>query len=219
LTGVGFAISILVIYTSIYRVRRKELETQKSALMLSQINPHFVYNTLSTIVAMCEVSPPQAKGLTLDFAQYLRKNIDSLNSEDMIPFDQEMEHVSCYLKIEKARFMERLNVMYSIRCKDFDIPPLTIQPLVENAIKHGITKKVEGGTLKISTYAEKKNYIIEIIDDGIGFDTELSELHVGIKNVRTRLETMCKGKLTIKSMVGVGTRVRIELPMKKGKKK
>ena len=218
LTCAGFTVSILVIYTNIYLTRQKKLEAQKNALMLSQINPHFIYNTLSTIAAMCDTSPKQAKYLTIDFSQYLRRNINSLNSEALIPFDQEMEHVECYLKIEKARFGERLNVIYSIQCKDFKVPPLTVQPIVENAIKHGITKKAEGGTIRICTYEEDENYIIEIIDDGVGFDTESAELHVGIENVRSRIAAMCRGELTVKSTVGIGTRVRIEIP-KKGKRR
>ena len=219
LTCAGFTVSILAMYTSIDLTRQKELETQKNALMLSQINPHFVYNTLSTIAAMCDSAPKQAKYLTIDFSQYLRRNIDSLNSESLIPFDQEMEHVACYLKIEKARFRERLNVICSVGCKEFNIPPLTVQPLVENAIKHGITKKSEGGTIKICTYEEDTNYIIEIIDDGVGFDTDATERHVGLQNVRSRIAAMCKGELSIKSTIGVGTRVRIEIPKKKGKRR
>ncbi|MBE6601543.1 MAG: sensor histidine kinase, partial [Ruminococcaceae bacterium] len=95
----------------------------------------------------------------------------------------------------------------------------TVQPLVENAIKHGITKKAEGGTIKICTYEEDTNYIIEIIDDGVGFDTDATERHVGLQNVRSRIAAMCKGELSIKSTIGVGTRVRIEIPKKKGHKR
>jgi sensor histidine kinase YesM len=186
--------------------------------MLSQINPHFVYNTLSTIASMCDISPKQAKYLTIDFSKYLRRNISSLTSEELITFEQEMEHVDCYLKIEKARFGDRLNVIYSMHCKDFRIPPLTVQPLVENAIKHGITKKANGGTVKISTFEEKRNHVIEIIDDGVGFDATVNEMHVGIKNVQNRLTDMCKGTVTVKSTLGVGTRVTIEIPKKKGKR-
>ena len=117
LTYIGFTVSILVIYMSIYLTRRKQLESQKNALMLSQINPHFVYNTLSTIASMCDTSPKQAKQLTIDFARFLRENISTLTSEELIPFDREMDHVACYLKIEKARFRERLNLIYSIQCR------------------------------------------------------------------------------------------------------
>lgn len=219
LTYVGLTVSILVIYTSIYLTRQKQLEAQKNALMLSQINPHFVYNTLSTIAAMCDVSPKQAKYLTLDFSQYLRKNIDSLTSEELIPFEQEMEHVECYLKIEKARFQERLTVNYSIESKDFKLPPLTVQPLVENAIKHGITKKANGGFVKISTYETDKHYIIRIIDDGVGFDYTSTENHVGLKSVQSRIANMCKGELTVKSTPDVGTRITLEIPKTKGKQK
>ena len=219
LTYAGFAVSILAIYTSIYLTRQKQLEAQRNALMLSQINPHFVYNTLSTIAAMCDTSPKQAQYLTIDFSQYLRRNIGTLTSEELIPFEQEMDHVACYLKIEKARFRERLNVIYSINCKDFKLPPLTIQPLVENAIKHGITKKAEGGTVRITTYEKELNYIVEIIDDGVGFDAESAELHVGLANVRGRIATMCKGELTVKSTVGVGTRITVEIPKERKKRK
>ena len=217
LTYVGFTISLLVIYTSIYLTNQKQLEAQKNALMLSQINPHFVYNTLSTIASMCDTSPKQAKYLTIDFAQYLRSNINTLTSEEMIPFEQEMDHVACYLKIEQARFRERLNVIYSIQCKDFSIPPLTVQPLVENAVKHGITKKANGGTLRILTCEEGSYYVVRIIDDGVGFDVENTEMHVGIQNVRRRLEATCRGELTVKSTMGIGTRVTILIPKKKGR--
>lgn len=219
LTYVGFTVSILVIYMSIYLTRKKQLDAQKNALMISQINPHFVYNTLSTIASMCDTSPKQAKYLTIDFAQYLRRNINTLASEELIPFEQEMDHVACYLKIEQARFRERLNVIYSIQCKDFRIPPLTVQPLVENAVKHGITKKASGGTIKISTFEEENGYVVEIIDDGVGFDVESTGRRVGIENARGRLAAMCKGDITIKSTVDVGTRVTIEIPKKKGKRK
>ena len=217
LTYICLVLSVLIIYTNIYLQKQQMIEKQKNALMLSQINPHFVYNTLSTIAAMCDLSPKQAKYLTIDFSKYLRKNIDSLNSEVVIPFDQEMEHVECYLKIEKARFRERLNVIYSINCKDFGIPPLTVQPLVENAVKHGITKKASGGTIKISTFEEDTNYVVEIIDDGVGFDTENTKNRVGIENVKSRVTTMCKGNITIKSTLGIGTRATIEIPKQKGK--
>ena len=224
ITYMALVISALIMYTSIYREKEKLIEEQKNALMLSQINPHFMYNTLSTIAAMCEISPKQAKDLTVDFSTYLRQNIATLTSEELIPFEKEMAHVECYLKIEKARFGDRLNVIYNTQCTSFDIPPLTVQPLVENAVKHGVTKKASGGTVKISTYVEGKKYVIEIIDDGVGFDFESyvsddTREHLGLQNVKTRVADKCKGKLTVKSTVGVGTRVTIEIPIRKGRKK
>ncbi|MBO5883491.1 MAG: histidine kinase [Clostridia bacterium] len=218
LSYIGLVISVLIIYTNIYLQKQKLIDAQRNALMLSQINPHFMYNTLSTIASMCDISPKQAKNLTIEFSQYLRRNLDTLTKEELIPFEQEMDHVACYLKIEKARFRERLNVIYSIQCKDFRIPPLTVQPLVENAVKHGITKKANGGTLRILTFEEEAYYIVRIIDDGVGFDSENTEMHVGLQNVRSRLAATCRGELTVKSTVGVGTRVTIVIPKKKGKR-
>jgi len=218
-TYVGLTVSVLIIYVSIYLQKQKLIHSQKNALMLSQINPHFVYNTLSTIASMCDISPNQAKNLTLDFSKYLRQNLNTLTSEELIPFEQEMNHVECYLKIEKARFRERLNVIYAIQCKDFCIPPLSVQPIVENAVKHGITKKAAGGTIKISTYDIGRHYVVEIIDDGVGFASDTTEMHVGLENVRSRISATCKGNLTVKSTVGVGTRVTIEIPKKKGKQR
>ena len=222
LTYVGLTLSALAIYTGIYIKKHKMIEAQQNALMLSQINPHFIYNTLSTIAAMCDVSPSQAKYLTIDFSCYLRQNLSNTSSDELIPFERELEHVERYLKIEKARFGDRLNIIYSIQCKDFNIPPLSIQPLVENAVKHGITKKADGGTIKISTYDIEKHHVIEIIDDGAGYDTSApytdDRLHVGIDNVHSRIMALCRGDLTIKSTPNIGTRVTIEIPRKKGKR-
>lgn len=222
LTYIGIVIGVLVIYTDIYLQRQRLIEEQKSALMLSQINPHFTYNTLSAIAAMCDVSPRQAKSLTIDFARYLRQNLDVMSNEQLIPFEKELEHVECYLKIEKARFRDGLNVIYLIQSTDFSLPPLSVQPIVENAVKHGITQKAGGGTLKISSYATEKSNVVEIIDDGVGFDTKTLEGdrrgHVGLLNVESRVQRICKGKVNIKSTPGVGTRVTIEIPKKKGRK-
>lgn len=220
LTYKGLVVGTVIIYTSIYLQRRRLIEAQRMSLMMSQMNPHFMYNTLNTVASLCETSPKSAKNLIIDFSTYLRRNMDTLTTTELIPFDQELAHVECYLKIEKARFMDRINVVYSINCKNFRLPALTLQPIVENAVKHGITKKVQGGTIKISTFETDKLYVIEVIDDGAGFDTEAKtdggRTHIGISNVRARLKDACRGSLTVKSKIGVGTRATIEIPKKKG---
>ena len=218
MTYVGFIISVLLIYTGIYRQKQKMIVAQQNALMLSQINPHFMYNTLSTMAAMCDINPQQAKQLTLEFSQYLRHNLKTLTCEELIPFSQEMNHVECYLNIEKARFQENINVVYSIQCKDFSVPPLSIQPIVENAVRHGITRKAGGGTVRISTRVTKKHYVIEVRDDGVGFDTATkpqdNRKHVGLENVSNRIHRMCRGRVAVRSVIGVGTRVTIAIPKK-----
>ena len=223
MTGIGAFITMVIIYTNIYLQKRKTIVDQRTALMISQINPHFMYNTLTTIASLCEVDPKMAKSVTIDFSSYLRRNLNTLTDTQPIPFEEELRHVGCYLKIEKARFGERIKVVYDIAEKDFSLPALTVQPLVENAVRHGISKKAEGGTVKLSCSRTENNYVIEIKDDGVGFDPALPQkdgkAHVGIENVRNRLHDMCKGTLTLHSVVGVGTRAVVEIPYKKGRSK
>ena len=186
--------------------KTKEAEVK---LMVSQIQPHFIYNTLSSISTLIKIDPNKAqKGLD-DFTEYLRANLTSLGETGLTSFENELRHIETYLSLEKMRFDERLNVVLDIKVKDFLVPPLTIQPLVENAVKHGILKKIEGGTITIKTYEDEEAYFVEIIDDGIGFDTKdpsfKSKEHVGLNNVNYRLSTMCRGELIFNSVVDKGT--------------
>ena len=219
MTYIGALIGIITLYTNSYIQKRRIISEQKTALMISQINPHFMYNTLTTIASMCDLDPKEAKALTIDFSSYLRQNLNTLSTNQLISFDQEMRHVECYLKIEKARFREKLNVIYNLDYKAFYLPALTVQPLVENAVRCGLSKRPEGGTVRIVSYDTGKSHVIEIIDDGVGFDPDHlpndGRTHVGIENVRNRLKDMCNGTLTIKSKVGVGTRVTVEIPVKR----
>ena len=188
----------------------------KIALTLSQIGPHFIFNTLSTIRHLCIRNPQLAAETVDEFTTYLRGNIDSLTNDRMIYFEKELKHVQSYLAIEKKRFGERVNVVYDIKETDFMLPALSMQIVVENAVKHGICKKAGGGTVMIRTERHDNNIYITIEDSGVGFDPEnLSDngrTHAGIANVRSRLENMCHGRLEIESMIGSGTRVRIILP-------
>lgn len=199
--------------------KEMKLREQRLLLMLSQIQPHFLYNTLNTITALCRSNPKLAEETTIKFSRYLRENIYSIDENDIHSFFQELEHTNIYLEIEKLRFGDRLKVEYDIKSDDFNVPVLTLQPIVENAVKHGICKKVEGGTIKISTEKRGNDNIIMIIDDGVGFDLEkiLNDgiPHVGIKNVKERLKIMMKAEMEIKSFVGIGTTIKITIPGKK----
>ncbi|NMS88664.1 hypothetical protein HGQ85_01900 [Clostridioides difficile] len=140
-------------------------------------------------------------------------------TKKLISFDKELSHLENYLCIELLRFGERVKVKYELLNTDFYIPVLTIQPIVENAIRHGITKKKEGGTIIISTSKDKENVYIVIKDDGVGFKV-LEKIndgknHVGIKNVKRRLKTQCNGSLAIESCMGKGTIVTIVIPIGK----
>ncbi|MEG7531606.1 MAG: histidine kinase, partial [Hungatella sp.] len=131
--------------------RESQLAQSRIAILLSQIQPHFLYNTLTAICGLCDENPKEAKRVTAEFADYLRHNLEALKQSTPISFEDELCHTEVYLSIERKRFEEKLGVVYDIKTKDFCIPSLTIQPLVENAVKHGVLKRKKGGTITIAT--------------------------------------------------------------------
>lgn len=227
LVNVGATTSILIIFINIQSQRELRMEQQEKQLteaqigiMLSQIQPHFLYNTLTTIRQLCELDPMDAKDAIGDFSRFLRANMDSLTNKAPIPFEQELTHVRHYLNLEQRRFGERLRVEYEINAQDFSIPPLTIQPIAENAVRHGILRREQGGMVKIRSEETDISYVIKITDDGVGFSAlpEDSGIrsHVGIANVRKRLLSLCGGTLECFSTPGKGSTVVMTIP-KEGK--
>jgi sensor histidine kinase YesM len=229
-----FLIAIVAILTSVPKnvnnvLKAKQLETEKIALnsklqesrvllMISQIQPHFLYNILNTIYHLCDKDIELAKKAVDEFSTYLRNNINSLSTTELISFDTELEHIKTYINLEKIRFGVELNVVYDIKTSDFYLPILSIQPLVENAIKHGVSKRRGGGKVTISSYEDDLYYIISIIDTGVGYDlnqiTSDGKSHIGIKNVKDRLESRVDGKLILESEIGVGTKAIVYIPKK-----
>ena len=189
---------------------QEKIKEARIRVMMSQIQPHFVYNSLSSISTLIPIDPKKAQEALDNFTEYLRHNISSLTETKLIPFDNELKHVETYIALEKIRFNDRINVTYDIKAKDFYVPPLSIQPIVENAIKHGILKKIEGGNLIIKTYETEKSYVVEVIDDGVGFDIASIDFegnkHFGINNIKQRLKSMCNGTLEITSEPNKGTK-------------
>lgn len=201
---------------SFIRMQQKELyETQVSTLR-SQIAPHFLFNCLSTIRYLCKTDPKQASEAVIDLSFYLRGNMDALDQLNCIPFEREVEHTKYYLALETRRFEEKINVEYDLQVQNFMIPPLTLQPMVENAVKYGIAPKEEGGTIWISTKEKGEMVELMIKDNGVGFDQEQKvddgRSHLGIANVRKRVQLMSHGSLSVKSEPGVGTIVEILVP-------
>ena len=205
--------------------KAKELETEKIMLnaqlaesristMMSQIRPHFIYNTLGSIEQLCEVDPKKAGELVHDFAKYLRGNFGELDNPKPILMSQEMEHVHHYISIENVRFPD-MTFTFEMNSDDFKIPALTVQPIVENAIKHGLMRLQSGGTIRVVSFETETDYCVTVEDDGVGFDTNVlldERKHVGLRNIRERLKTMVNGTLEIKSVVNVGTKVLIKIP-------
>ena len=196
--------------------QEKELAESRISIMMSQIQPHFLYNSLNIIYHLCGKNPQKAQQAINDFSEYLRGNLDSLKRKTLVSFETELRHTEVYLSLEKMRFEEELCVVYNIQTKDFMIPSLAMQPLVENAVKYGVGQSERGGTVTIATKEYDEFYEISVEDDGVGYDTEQevsdNRSHIGIENVRKRLWTMCQATLTIDSIIGKGTKAVIKLP-------
>lgn len=190
---------------------------QRAQIMLSQIKPHFLYNVLNMVEELCNTSPETAKAAIGKFSRYLRENMNSIDKAGAIPFRKELDHTKLYVEIEQLRFEDALTVRYDIACTDFSIPALTLEPLVENAIRHGVRKNPGGrGTVVISTSETPAHFAVSVTDDGPGFDPANpptdEKSHVGLQNVRERLEQVCGGRLDIRSAPVRGTAATIILP-------
>ena len=191
-----------------------ELKESRISIMLSQIQPHFIYNTLGTIERMCLKDPEKAFHLVRNFSLYLRGNFSELDSVAPIRFAEELKHVEYYVNIEKVRYPD-ITIEYDVQITDFVLPALSVQPLVENAIKHGLMRLETGGTVVIRSYETPTHFCVEVKDDGVGFDTSLpveEKKHVGIRNIRGRLKAMVNGELILESKSGDGTRAVIMIP-------
>ena len=225
-----FVVALIMVLKLIPRsinatAKAKELEMEKITLnaqltetristMMSQIRPHFIYNTLGSIEQLCEIDPQKAGELVHDFAKYLRGNFGELDNPKPILMSQEMEHVHHYVSIENVRFPD-MTFTFEMTSEDFKIPALTIQPIVENAIKHGLMKLQNGGNIHVVSYETETHYCVTVEDDGVGFDTTLlldERKHVGLRNIRERLKAMVNGTLEINSTINSGTKVLIKIP-------
>jgi len=219
-----YLFSVMLIYINVFAMRSRkileqqaELDRQRATLMISQIQPHFLYNVLTTISNLCVTDPEEAEETTVLFSQYLRTNLDSLRKTEPVPFRMEMGHINTYVELEKKRFKDKLNVKVDCEALDFLVPALGIQPIVENSIKHGIRGKDTEGHLQISSRKVEGGYEVVIEDDGVGFDMNAplpndGKSHVGMINVRSRLEQICNAEVTTVSSPGNGCKTTIFFP-------
>jgi sensor histidine kinase YesM len=176
---------------------------------------HFLYNTLNTIKFLITEDAEKAETAIVKFSEYLRQNMNALSNGNFILFEQELRHIENYVYVEKLRFDDRLRVHYNVKTRDFFVPSLSIQPLVENAIKHGITKKLDGGDVWIDVYHQDNSFVVEIKDNGVGFDTRILDTaspSVAIKNIRDRINIIDGASFTIESKVNEGTKCVITIP-------
>ncbi len=178
------------------------------------MRPHFIYNAMMSIYYLCAKNPKKAQQITLDFTTYLRKNFTAIASEDTVPFSDELEHTRAYLAVEQVQFEDNLCIEYDTSHKNFRLPPLTLQPIVENAVKHGMDPKYAPLYISIRTRETNSGSEIVVEDDGPGFAPaeDDSEPHIALANIKNRLEIMCGGKLTIKPRKGGETVVSVIIP-------
>ncbi|HCA04313.1 MAG TPA: hypothetical protein DEO32_00290 [Ruminococcaceae bacterium] len=220
---IALVISVIILFVS-YEAsyvqflveKEKKLSEDKLKLVNRQMQPHFIFNTLTLIRFQCLTAPNDAAQTVSEFSNYLRGITDYLTEEDCISVEAELEIVKNYLLIQSKRFGDGIKVEYDIRETDFEVPPFSIQTLTENAVHHGFKSGQSKGTVRISTKKDDNKRIVTVEDNGVGFDTnELKNKEkssVGITNTRNRVEIMCKGELIIESEPGKGTHAVIVIP-------
>lgn len=204
----------------------KELQMIRLRNFTSQMQPHFLYNALGSIQEIVLDDPIYASELIGDFTIHLRSCIRAMANDAPIPFDQELANIKAYINIEKMRFGDKLRIFYDIQTSDFSILPLSVQPIVENAIRHGVYEcGAKGGTVTIRTSENDKAVFVVVEDNGVGFDVEALQAEIssgerdstGLKNMMFRLDKMMHASVDIQSCVGRGTTVTITIP-KEGRK-
>ncbi len=209
------AMFAIILYDQIesYVGQQREIAHQRANIMVLQMRPHFIYNAMMSIYYLCARDPKKAQQVTLDFTTYLRKNFTAIASEDTVPFSDELEHTRAYLAVEQVQFEDSLCVEYDTPHKNFRLPPLTLQPIVENAVKHGMDPEYAPLSISIRTRETDSGSEIIVEDNGSGFaPDDDSKPHTALANIRQRLEMMCGGKMTIRPRESGGTLVIVSIP-------
>ena len=213
------------------RRQEKDLYELRLRALAQQIRPHFIYNTLSSIYVLCKNGSPRTLPVIEDFLSYLQANYTAISQEKPIPFPEELRHIQAYLGVEAVRYEGLLQVEYDTPHTAFRLPALTLQPIVENAVKHGISREHVQLHILIRSCKEGACSRVIIEDNGPGFDPERElsptsapeggatpdmdrdrEARIGLSNVRGRLELLCGGSLTIAPRPGGGTTVTVSIP-------
>ena len=226
LFDISYVVSALAMYSFILSDQieqdlrnQREIAHERASVMVLQMRPHFIYNTLMSIHSLCSLDPQQAQQITMDFTNYLRRNFNTVASDSPIPFSTELEHTRAYLAVEQVQYDDMLVVEYDTPFIFFRLPPLTLQPIVENAVKHGMDLDSEPLHISIRTRrtdsggSEPSGAEIIVEDTGPGFDSsDESKPHTTLTNIRQRLEMMCHGEMTITPREGGGTVVKVRIP-------
>lgn len=218
------AVSLMLVILSVGVQGRLEEELERARadvaesrvrLLSGQIHPHFIFNSLTAIKELVSEDQELAERSIQDFSDYLRSHLDVMSATRLVPFSDEIEHVRHYVSLEQADATVPIEIIYDFEVEDFLVPPLTVQPLVENSIRHGIRTREQGGTVRISTRRAGGSVVVCVCDNGHGFSSatlrQSERQRVGIENVRERIERLCAGTLEVKGD-GDGTVATITIP-------
>ena len=218
--GMSVGIMLMFIFLLSDQVDRslrqaEENARQQASIYVLQMRPHFIYNTLMSIYYLCKKDADKAQQVILDFSRYLKKNFTAIASEDSVPFTEELEHTRAYLAVEKARYEDRLFVQFDTPVTMFRLPPLTLQPIVENSVKYGISPGLDPLYISIITQKSEDGVTVFVDDTGPGYmQPKDDEPHIALANIRERLKIVCSGTLEIEPRKGGGTRIVIFIPKK-----
>ncbi|MBR1385188.1 MAG: histidine kinase [Ruminococcus sp.] len=196
---------------------QRELDVQKEKLLMlrNQIHPHFIYNSLSIIRALAKRDSVRAVNSIDIFSAYLRNHISAIESDELVPFEKELSNVGVYIDLVRADKTKKIIVEYDLKTKDFEIPPLSLEPIVENAVNYGISR--DGGKITIGSDEDEQSYFVIIKDDGSGASSPKNEetVHtgIGLENTRKRLAMLCDGSLEI-VLGDKGAAVTVTIPKK-----
>ena len=201
----------------------EKIKEQERQRIIHQIDPHFIFNILGAIRIATKVNADLAYDMIYDFSKYLRAVLHALTHRENILFKDEAAHVITYFNLEKMRFGDNIAFCKDIQTEDFMLPPLSLVPLVDNAVRHGLQKGKKKGVVKLRTYQTAAEYIVQIEDDGIGFETAKYNAQPaddgaqagGLQRVRYLVENMVDGSMEIKSFKGAGTIVTLHIPKDK----
>lgn len=195
--------------------REKEAERLKADALKEQIKPHFVFNCLTSIQSAYKEDTDKGEKMITMLSKHLRNNLQS-SSYDLVPFETELSNILNYVKLENARKEREIDLLLDLEETNFSLPPLSLEPFIENAVKHSQIEAKEDGYIELSTHRDERHIIITIVDNGVGFDTKkISASSIGLSNAKERLALILGAKTRIESEIGKGTKIRISIPFPK----
>ena len=213
---------MLANYVRLFNLQYASLDTQREKLHSLQIRsttermkPHYIYNVLTSIYYLCETDPALAQQAVATFSDYLRSVLENLDAGGLIPFEQELKTIQSYLSLEQMRFGDRFSAEFHINADQFMVPPFSVQPLVENAVKHGVGQTNRPGEISVESFETPTHYLIAVRDNCGGFDVEQfqhTKSNFGLRYIQKILDLTINGKMKIESEVGAGTTVTIQIP-------